>query len=160
MRIQMMVAGCVAAAATFLVVGYASQLRNTDKQVPLPKAKAIVEQRIMTESGLAYEIITPGAGDRPQAGRKVTLHYTGWLEDGGKPGAKFDSSLDRGQPFTFTIGVGQVIRGWDEGVLSMQVGEKRRLIIPAALGYGTRGAGNLIPGGATLIFDVELLSIG
>ena len=113
-----------------------------------------------TDSGLQYEIIKAGAGASPQAGRSVTVHYTGWLDNNGQPGTKFDSSVDRGQPFTFVIGVGQVIKGWDEGVLGMKVGEKRRLIIPATLGYGARGAGNLIPPNATLIFDVELLNVG
>ena len=87
------------------------------------------------------------------------MHYTGWLDDNGVPGKKFDSSVDRGEPFKFVIGVGQVIKGWDEGVLTMKVGEKRRLIIPAALGYGARGAGNVIPPNSTLIFDVELISV-
>jgi peptidylprolyl isomerase len=112
-----------------------------------------------TASGLQYSIEKEGTGQSPQPGKKVTVHYTGWLGDNGKPGTKFDSSVDRGQPFTFTIGVGQVIKGWDEGVMSMKVGEKRRLIIPAELGYGNRGAGRSIPPNATLIFDVELLKI-
>jgi peptidylprolyl isomerase len=112
-----------------------------------------------TASGLQYSIEKEGTGQSPQPGKKVTVHYTGWLDDNGKPGTKFDSSIDRGQPFTFTIGVGQVIKGWDEGVMSMKVGEKRRLIIPAELGYGNRGAGRSIPPNATLIFDVELLKI-
>ena len=111
-------------------------------------------------SGLQYEIIKEGQGVSPQAGKPVTVHYTGWLDNNGQPGAKFDSSVDRGTPFTFIIGVGQVIQGWDEGVMGMKVGEKRRLTIPAHLGYGARGAGNLIPPNATLIFDVELLKVG
>lgn len=117
-------------------------------------------KRTTTASGLAYETIQPGSGAMPQAGQRVTVHYTGWLEENGQQGRKFDSSVDRGQPFCFTIGIGQVIKGWDEGVLNMQVGEKRRLIIPANLGYGARGAGGSIPPHATLIFDVELLSVG
>jgi peptidylprolyl isomerase len=87
------------------------------------------------------------------------MHYTGWLWENAKKGDKFDSSLDRGKPFTFQIGVGQVIKGWDEGVLSMQVGGKRTLLIPASLGYGARGAGGVIPPNATLLFEVELLEI-
>ena len=108
-----------------------------------------------TESGLRYEDITVGTGPSPQSGQKVTVHYTGTLADG----TKFDSSLDRGQPFTFTIGVGQVIKGWDEGVMTMNVGGKRKLVIPPQLGYGARGAGGRIPPNATLVFEVELISV-
>lgn len=112
-------------------------------------------------SGLSYEILREAAVDAksPNIGDKVAVHYTGWLDNNGKLGKKFDSSVDRGYPFTFNVGVGQVIAGWDEGVLSMKVGEKRKLIIPHHLGYGDRGAGNVIPPRATLIFDVELLEI-
>ncbi len=88
-----------------------------------------------------------------------TVHYTGWLYENGAKGKKFDSSLDRGQPFTFKIGAQQVIRGWDEGVATMKVGGKRTLIVPPNLGYGARGAGGVIPGGATLLFEVELLGV-
>jgi peptidylprolyl isomerase len=108
-----------------------------------------------TSSGLAYVDITPGTGASPKAGDTVTVHYTGYL----KSGKKFDSSVDRGQPFSFTIGVGQVIKGWDEGVMSMKVGGKRKLIIPPQLGYGSRGAGGVIPPDAELVFDVELLGV-
>jgi len=110
-------------------------------------------------SGLEYEVLQEGTGASPKAGQAVTVHYTGWLDNKGKPGTKFDSSVDRGQPFTFVLGIGQVIKGWDEGVADMKVGEKRRLTIPATLAYGARGAGGLIPPNATLIFDVELLDI-
>ncbi|MET0313289.1 MAG: FKBP-type peptidyl-prolyl cis-trans isomerase, partial [Hansschlegelia sp.] len=103
--------------------------------------------------------LTVGTGAPAQAGRGVTVHYTGWLDADGKKGDKFDSSADRGQPFTFRLGVGNVIAGWDEGVAGMKVGGKRTLIIPAALGYGTEGAGGVIPPNATLIFDVELLGV-
>jgi FKBP-type peptidyl-prolyl cis-trans isomerase len=116
---------------------------------------------ISTDSGLKYEILQAGNSEQtPQRGQHVTVHYTGWLENNGQPGKKFDSSIDRNEPFTFVLGVGMVIRGWDEGVANMKLGEKRRLIIPSNLGYGPRGAGNVIPGNATLIFDVELLKIG
>lgn len=117
--------------------------------------------RQKTASGLEYEIIKNGTGVSPRAGQSVTVHYTGWLAKDGQPdkSAKFDSSIDRGQPFSFTIGEGQVIRGWDEGVMGMKVGETRRLIIPGNLGYGARGAGRLIPPHATLVFDVELLKV-
>jgi peptidylprolyl isomerase len=113
-----------------------------------------------TNSGLEYEIVQEGTGATPQKGQAVTVHYTGWLDNNGELGTKFDSSVDRGQPFTFNIGLGQVIKGWDEGVMSMKVGEKRRLMIPANLGYGAYGAGRVIPPHAKLIFDVELLKIG
>ncbi|MEX2437804.1 MAG: FKBP-type peptidyl-prolyl cis-trans isomerase [Candidatus Babeliales bacterium] len=108
-------------------------------------------------SGLQYQISQEGTGKKPKLGSKVTVHYTGWLEENGKPGKKFDSSYDRNQPFQFTLGIGQVIKGWDEGVADMAVGEKRRLIIPHQLGYGDRGFPGAIPPKATLIFDVELL---
>ncbi len=108
-----------------------------------------------TASGLKYYDFVVGTGASPKQGQQVTVHYTGWLVDG----KKFDSSLDRGQPFGFAIGAGQVIRGWDEGVMSMKVGGKRQLVIPAELGYGARGAGGVIPPNATLIFEVELLGV-
>lgn len=108
---------------------------------------------VTTESGLQYEDKVVGQGENPSKGQTVTVHYTGWLTDG----TKFDSSVDRGKPFNFSIGVGQVIRGWDEGVASMKKGGKRQLVIPAELGYGSRGAGGVIPPNATLIFDVELI---
>ena len=107
-----------------------------------------------TDSGLMYYDIIVGDGDSPTVGDTVVVHYTGWLEDG----TQFDSSVDRGEPFSFTLGMGQVIPGWDEGVATMKIGGKRQLKIPAELGYGDAGSGNLIPPGATLIFDVELIS--
>jgi FKBP-type peptidyl-prolyl cis-trans isomerase FkpA len=112
-----------------------------------------------TPSGLLYEDTTPGTGATAAKGHRVTVHYTGWLYNDGVQGAKFDSSKDRNDPFEFHLGAGMVIRGWDEGVAGMQVGGARTLIIPAALGYGARGAGGVIPPNATLKFDVELLEI-
>jgi FKBP-type peptidyl-prolyl cis-trans isomerase FkpA len=115
---------------------------------------------ITTDSGLQYEDTVTGSGAEAKAGQHVTVHYTGWLRnDDGSQGAKFDSSKDRNDPFEFPLGAGHVIKGWDEGVQGMKVGGARRLIIPAALGYGARGAGGVIPPNATLIFDVELLSL-
>lgn len=116
-------------------------------------------ERKKNESGLQYEILQEGAGVSPKKGQNVTVHYTGWLNDKGEAGKKFDSSIDRGQPFTFKIGMGQVIQGWDEGVMTMKIGEKRRLFIPSHLAYGTRGIGGVIPANAALIFDVELLKV-
>ena len=112
-----------------------------------------------TSSGLGIIDTKVGTGPSPKPGQTVVVHYTGWLYEGGKKGKKFDSSLDRGQPFEFPIGKGQVIAGWDEGVATMKVGGKRTLIIPPSLGYGASGAGGVIPPNATLIFDVELLKI-
>jgi peptidylprolyl isomerase len=112
-----------------------------------------------TASGLQIIDTQVGTGASPQTGQTCVMHYTGWLYENGAKGKKFDSSLDRGQPFEFPIGRGRVIAGWDEGVASMKVGGKRTLIIPAKLGYGERGAGGVIPPNATLMFDVELLGV-
>ena len=113
-----------------------------------------------TASGLIIDELVVGAGAAAAAGQKVSVHYTGWLFFGGEKGKKFDSSKDRGDPFEFPLGAGHVIKGWDEGVQGMKVGGKRKLTIPSALGYGARGAGGVIPPNATLVFEVELLSIG
>ena len=112
-----------------------------------------------TASGLQITDSKVGSGATPKTGQTCIMHYTGWLYDNGAKGAKFDSSLDRGEPFEFQIGMGQVIKGWDEGVATMKVGGKRTLIVPPQLGYGARGAGGVIPPNATLIFDVELLGV-
>jgi FKBP-type peptidyl-prolyl cis-trans isomerase FkpA len=112
-----------------------------------------------TASGLQYEDTVLGTGAEAKAGQRVQVHYTGWLFDNGTQGSKFDSSKDRGQPFVFALGAGQVIKGWDEGVTGMKVGGTRRLVIPPQLGYGARGAGGVIPPNATLLFEVELLGV-
>lgn len=106
-----------------------------------------------TPSGLQYEDLVAGSGSSPAAGQRVTVHYTGWLTNG----TKFDSSLDSNQPFIFTIGRGEVIPGWDEGVMTMKIGGKRKLVVPPELGYGAAGAGGVIPPNATLVFEVILL---
>jgi peptidylprolyl isomerase len=112
-----------------------------------------------TPSGLEFEDTQVGTGASPQKGQTCVMHYTGWLWVNGAKGAKFDSSVDRGSPFEFPIGMGRVIKGWDEGVASMKIGGKRTLRIPPNLGYGDRGAAGVIPGGATLLFEVELLGL-
>jgi len=114
---------------------------------------------VTTPSGLKITDTKVGTGATPRPGQICVMHYTGWLYEGGAKGKKFDSSVDRGQPFEFPIGRRQVIPGWDEGVATMKVGGKRTLIIPPELGYGARGAGGVIPPNATLIFDVELLDV-
>jgi peptidylprolyl isomerase len=108
-----------------------------------------------TPSGLQYEDLVAGTGDAPRQNQTAVVHYTGWLDNG----QKFDSSLDRGRPFEFQVGAGQVIKGWDEGVATMRVGGKRKLLIPPDLGYGSRGAGGVIPPNANLTFEVELLGV-
>ena len=112
-----------------------------------------------TASGLEYEDTQTGTGKSPAKGQTCVMHYTGWLWVDGSKGAKFDSSVDRGQPFTFPLGQGRVIKGWDEGVATMNQGGKRTLVIPPELGYGARGAGGVIPPNATLLFEVELLAV-
>ena len=110
---------------------------------------------VTTESGLKYVDMVVGTGRQPEVGDTASVHYTGWLADG----KKFDSSVDRKEPFSFRVGAGQVIKGWDEGVMGMKIGGKRKLTIPPQLGYGARGAGGVIPPNATLTFDVELLDL-
>jgi FKBP-type peptidyl-prolyl cis-trans isomerase len=134
----------------------AVQITNQQAQPEVPMTESNASDVVTTPSGLKYRDIQVGDGATPQAGQTVFVHYTGTLENG----TKFDSSRDRGQPFSFKLGVGQVIKGWDEGLSTMKVGGRRELIIPPDLGYGARGAGGVIPPNATLIFDVELLRIG
>jgi peptidylprolyl isomerase len=132
----------IAAAASFLATG-----------------TAFSAEPVTTASGLKIIDTAVGSGAQAKPGSTVSVHYTGWLDKGGAKGAKFDSSVDRGEPFEFPLGGGQVIAGWDEGVAGMKVGGKRTLIIPPQLGYGEAGAGSAIPPNATLIFDVELLGV-
>jgi FKBP-type peptidyl-prolyl cis-trans isomerase FkpA len=122
-------------------------------------AMAQVGKTMTTSSGLQITDSKVGTGATPKAGQTCVMHYTGWLYENGAKGKKFDSSVDRGQPFEFPLGQRRVIAGWDEGVASMKVGGKRTLIIPPELGYGARGAGGVIPPNATLIFEVELLDV-
>ena len=140
-----------AIAITLVVVPLAS--------VPTTATAQTAGKPMTTPSGLQVIDATIGTGASPKPGQICVMHYTGWLYEDGKKGKKFDSSLDRNEPFEFPIGQRKVIAGWDEGVATMKVGGKRTLIIPAALGYGARGAGGVIPPNATLMFDVELLGV-
>lgn len=153
----MLLALCIAA-GTGIAYYQTNGERKTKKVTQLKQGTPSMQK---TDSGIEYEIVTAAADDaqKPEAGTLVKVHYTGWLNDGGQPGNKFDSSVDRGEPFSFNVGVGQVIKGWDESVLDMKVGEKRRVIIPNQLGYGAHGAGGVIPPYADLMFDIELLEI-
>ena len=137
----------------------AMTLASTLAILPTAASGQSAGKTVTTQSGLKISDSKVGTGASPQSGQICVMHYTGWLYQDGVKGKKFDSSVDRGQPFEFTIGRGQVIKGWDEGVATMKVGGKRTLIIPPALGYGARGAGGVIPPNATLIFDVELLGV-
>jgi peptidylprolyl isomerase len=147
-----------APAATAGSTAQTSSVATIDRSLPTPSnliAMDSNETQVTTASGLKYVEIAEGTGETPVKGQTVSVHYTGTLESG----KKFDSSRDRNQPFEFQIGEGQVIKGWDEGLSTMKIGGRRKLIIPAELGYGARGAGGAIPPNATLIFDVELLKI-
>ena len=117
--------------------------------------KMETQKLIKTPSGLQYSDIKEGNGGSPKTGQTVRVHYTGWLTDG----KKFDSSVDRGEPFEFNVGNGEVIKGWDEGVITMKIGGKRKLVIPPELGYGKNGAGSVIPPNSILVFEVELLGV-
>jgi FKBP-type peptidyl-prolyl cis-trans isomerase FkpA len=141
----------IARIACALALVFAAATALADTSAPTKPAGTPVT----TKSGLKYYELKPGKGAEAKAGQTVHVHYTGWLTNG----KKFDSSVDRGDPFVFKLGAGMVIKGWDEGVAGMKVGGKRQLQIPPDLGYGERGAAGVIPPGATLIFDVELLSV-
>ncbi len=138
------------ALALLVVSGSHNALADNTSKGTKPEAKV---ENLMSK--LQIEDVVVGSGAEAKAGQKIKVHYTGTLENG----TKFDSSLDRNQPFQFTLGVGQVIKGWDEGVKGMKVGGKRKLVIPSDMGYGSRGAGSVIPPNATLIFEVELLEV-
>ncbi|HEY3202618.1 MAG TPA: FKBP-type peptidyl-prolyl cis-trans isomerase [Thermoanaerobaculia bacterium] len=126
---------------------------------PSDSEKKSESRMIKTGSGLQYEDVQVGTGASPKTGQTCVMHYTGWLWENGAKGKKFDSSVDRGAPFSFPLGQGRVIKGWDEGVATMKVGGKRNLLIPPDLAYGSRGSGGVIPPNATLLFEVELLDV-
>lgn len=141
-----------AGAAVIVAAGLSACTKEGAVATDLSK---LSEKAVTTKSGLKYEDLAAGSGKEAVKGRPVKVHYTGWLTDG----TKFDSSKDRNEPFSFPLGAGHVIRGWDEGVAGMKIGGKRKLVIPADLGYGARGAGGVIPPNATLVFEVELLGV-
>jgi peptidylprolyl isomerase len=143
----------IAACAAFAIAVIGSTIMSD------PSSAQSAAKPVTTSSGLQIIDTTPGTGASPRQGQTAVVHYTGWLYENGAKGKKFDSSVDRGQPFEFPVGQGRVIKGWDEGVATMKIGGKRTLIIPASLGYGARGAGGAIPPNATLMFDVELLGV-
>jgi len=147
-------AGVIAALSLIAGLGVVAATGSLNHAVAQTAGKTMT-----TASGLQITDTTVGTGASPKPGQTCVMHYTGWLYVNGMKGKKFDSSVDRGEPFEFPIGRGRVIKGWDEGVASMKVGGKRTLIIPPALGYGDRGAGGVIPPNAVLMFDVELLGV-
>ncbi len=152
-----------AAIAAALLFGMYVMIYKKQTGGPMEQKKEQKKQELVTlDSGLQYQILQEGSGTQAKAGDVATVHYTGWLYEPNASelkGTKFDSSVDRGQPFEFNLGGGMVIRGWDEGVALMKEGEKRRFIIPANMAYGDRAVGGIIPANATLVFDVELLKL-
>lgn len=157
------VAGAVLSSLLQLAIGNTDAIAGTNTSQPQPLQNTAIAvaieksaKTITTPSGLKYTVLKAGTGAKPKPGQEVFVHYTGTLTSG----KKFDSSRDKGQPFSFKVGAGQVIPGWDEALSTMKVGERRKLTIPPKLGYGAAGAGGVIPPNATLIFDVELLKLG
>jgi len=164
MNMRMILSGLSIVVGVIILVSFCRF--NTCKESGMPcgcccSQKSVEEKEVTTASGLRHVVLTtaPEGARQAKAGDVVKVHYSGWLEEKGQKGAMFDSSLKRGMPFTFDLGAHQVIPGWDEGVALMKVGEKRRLIIPGNLAYGEQGYPGVIPGNATLIFDVELLEV-
>ena len=149
----------ILSAALLVLVAAGASADEKKPSAPGEPEKKSESKMTKTSSGLQYEDTKVGTGATPQKGQTCVMHYTGWLWENGAKGKKFDSSLDRGTPFSFPIGQGHVIKGWDEGVATMKVGGKRTLLIPPDLGYGSRGAGGAIPPNATLLFEVELLDV-
>jgi FKBP-type peptidyl-prolyl cis-trans isomerase FkpA len=166
MIVQAVVRGVARAVGLTLLLSSAWAGADTAAPAAAPAAEPVnglvksSDVYVKTGTGLQYADLKVGTGPAVRAGQRVTVHYTGWLKGRlGMEGKKFDSSRDRGEPFQFMLGMGEVIPGWDEGVQGMQVGGHRKLIVPAALGYGAKGAGDSIPPGATLVFEVELLGL-
>lgn len=157
------VSGLMCGVAVVLLNGCSCDMAKKEAAKEEVKTEEVVAQSPVKEtaSGLKYEVLQAAAADAPkaEAGKNVKVNYTGWLEENGAQGAKFDSSADHGAPFSFTVGAGQVIKGWDEGVALMAVGEKARFNIPASLAYGEKGIEGAIPANANLIFEVELLEV-
>jgi FKBP-type peptidyl-prolyl cis-trans isomerase len=164
-RMQRALPALVAATLAALLAACAPAPGDASRQPDTPPPSSSPPQDSSMNANAAALVINevkPGTGAEVSAGQTAVVHYTGWLFDAGaadNKGRKFDSSRDRGDPFAFRVGRGEVIKGWDQGVAGMKMGGQRRLIIPAELGYGARGAGGVIPGGATLVFDVELMAI-
>ena len=148
------------ACSLIMSCGKAKEEKAEEQKTTAEQTKGTMNEITRTATGLGYKILTaaPEGAQEAKPGDQVSVHYTGWLDNHGEAGTKFDSSVDRGTPFQFPLGAGRVIQGWDQGVAGMKIGEKRRLYIPSELGYGARGAGGAIPPNADLIFDVELLA--